>query len=250
MGSDDPLSYPADGEGPVREVAVEAFEIGATTVTVTQFGEFVDATGYITDAERFGDSLVFAGLLPADAPPTRAVAATPWWRVVPGACWRNPEGPGSGVTSRARHPVTHVSQRDAVAYARWAGARLPTETEWEYAARGGLVQQPYPWGDQREPGGEIRMKIFEGEFPRRPSAPVGTVPADSFQPNGFGLFATTGNVWEWTASAFSRTDPRPVLRGGSFLCHDSYCRRYRTSARIANTPDSSLSHTGFRIAGP
>ncbi|HMR49712.1 MAG TPA: formylglycine-generating enzyme family protein [Arachnia sp.] len=248
MGSDDPLSYPEDGEGPVREVRIGPFAIAPTTVTVEQFARFADATGYLTDAERFGDSLVFAGLLPDDAPPTRAVAATPWWRLVPGANWRRPEGPGSGVESRADHPVTHVSQRDALAYAEWAGGRLPTETEWEYAARGGLEQQPYPWGSEREPGGRARMKIFEGDFPYRPSAPVGTVPADAFDPNGFGLFATTGNVWEWTASTFSRADPRPVLRGGSFLCHDSYCRRYRTAARIANAPDSSLSHTGFRIA--
>lgn len=172
----------------------------------------------------------------------------PGGRLVPGANWRRPEGPGTDVEARHDHPVTHVSQRDALAYAQWAGARLPTETEWEYAARGGLTQQPYPWGSERLPGGEARMKTFEGIFPDRPSEPVGTVPAHSYLPNGFGLYNMTGNVWEWTASTFSAADPRPVLRGGSFLCHDSYCRRYRTSARIANTPDTSLSHTGFRIA--
>lgn len=248
MGSEDPLAYPGDGEGPVRAEDVEPFSLAATTVTVAQFAAFVEATRYITDAERFGDSLVFAGLLPPDAPPTRAVAAAPWWRLVAGASWREPEGPGSGVAERADHPVTHVSQNDALAYAHWAGARLPTETEWEYAARGGLEQRPYPWGDERLPGGEARMKTFEGAFPDRPSEPVGTVPATAFPPNGFGLYNMTGNVWEWTASTFSAADPRPVLRGGSFLCHDSYCRRYRTSARTPNTPDTSLSHTGFRIA--
>ncbi|MFT4189262.1 MAG: formylglycine-generating enzyme family protein [Aeromicrobium sp.] len=248
MGADDALAYPGDGEGPVREVTVEPFEIGATTVTVAEFAQFVEATGHVSDAERFGDSLVFVGSLPDDAPPTRAIASTQWWRVVPGASWRAPEGPGSTVEDRADHPVTHVSQRDALAYARWVGGRLPTEREWEFAARGGLVQQPYPWGGEREPDGERRMNTFEGRFPSAPSRPVGTTPARSFAPNGYGLFNMTGNVWEWTSSPFSARDPQPVLRGGSFLCHDSYCRRYRVSARIANTPDSSLSHTGFRLA--
>ena len=175
------------------------------------------------------------------------VAATPWWHVVPGASWRSPRGPGSDVTNLPDHPVTQVSHRDAVAYADWAGGRLPTEQEWEWAARGGLVQQPFPWGAEREPDDQPRMNTFVGEFPQ-PTGPVGTVTVRSFAPNAFGLFNTTGNVWEWTASPFSDWDRRPVFRGGSYLCHDSYCRRYRTSARTANTPDTALGHTGFRIA--
>lgn len=248
MGSEDAWAYPSDGEGPVREVEVAPFAISATAVTVDEFSAFVEATGHVSDAEAFGDSLVFAGLLPEDAPPTPAVAATPWWRQVQGASWRRPEGPGSDVEGRGDHPVTHVSHRDALAYAAWSGTRLPTEAEWELAARGGLVQQPFPWGDELEPGGRPAMNVFQGDFPSAPSAPVGTVPVDSFEPNGLGLLNTTGNVWEWTASPWSSFDRRPVLRGGSYLCHASYCRRYRTSARTANTPDTSLGHTGFRVA--
>ena len=152
------------------------------------------------------------------------------------------------VEGRADHPVTQVSHRDAVAYATWVGGRLPTETEWEYAARGGLDQQPYPWGSEREPGGTPRMQTFHGTFPDQPTAPVGTEAAAAFPPNGFGLHTMTGNVWEWTSSPFAPGDDRPVLRGGSYLCHASYCRRYRTSARTASTPDTSLGHTGLRIA--
>ncbi len=248
MGSEDPLAYPEDGEGPVREVEVAAYSIAATTVTNEQFARFVEATDHVTDAERYGDSLVFVGLLRPDAPPTRAVAAAPWWRQVPGASWRAPEGPGSTVDGREDHPVVHVSHRDAAACAAWLGGRLPTEPEWELAARGGLVQQPYPWGAEREPGGIARMKTFAGTFPHRPSEPVGTVPVDAFEPNGLGLRNTTGNVWEWTSGRFAAGDPRLVLRGGSYLCHDSYCRRYRVSARTGNTPDTSLGHTGFRVA--
>ncbi|WP_229053397.1 formylglycine-generating enzyme family protein [Aeromicrobium sp. Leaf350] len=247
MGSDSPEAYPQDGESPVRAVQVAAFAIGATTVTVVDFAAFVDDTGHTTDAEHFGDSLVFEAMVAPDAEPRGAVAATPWWHVVPGATWRSPEGPGSHVDDRADHPVTHVSHRDATAYALWAGGRLPTELEWEWAARGGLVQQPFPWGAEREPGGEARMNTFVGDFPV-PDGAVGTMPVTTFSPNAYGLHDTTGNVWEWTSSPFSSFDPRPVLRGGSYLCHDSYCRRYRTSARTANTPDTSLGHTGFRIA--
>lgn len=269
MGSEDPLAYPEDGEGPVREVNVAGFAIAATTVTVAQFAAFVESTGYRTDAETHGDSLVFTGLLAEglhEAAPT--VQATPWWRQVTGATWFHPAGPrdtdstgvpsvagvqgstleGATVKQWAGHPVTHVSRADAEAYAKWVGARLPTETEWEFASRGGLEQQPYPWGSVREPEGETRMNTFAGVFPEGPTQPVGTVPADSFAPNGFGLHNTTGNVWEWTSSQFGDHDPRPVLRGGSFMCHDSYCRRYRTSARTAATPDTSLGHTGFRLA--
>ncbi|MGO2017710.1 MAG: SUMF1/EgtB/PvdO family nonheme iron enzyme [Brevibacterium aurantiacum] len=263
MGSEDPLAYPDDGEGPVREVSVDGFAIAATTVTVAQFAAFVAATGHRTDAETHGDSLVFTGLLAEGlAETTPSVQATPWWRPVTGATWLHPSGPGpSGVPSVlgstlegasindwARHPVTHVSHADAEAYAQWVGARLPTETEWEFASRGGLEQQPYPWGSVREPQGVTHMNTFTGVFPDAPTMPVGTVPADAFAPNGFGLHNTTGNVWEWTSSHFSDHDRRPVLRGGSYMCHDSYCRRYRTSARSAATPDTSLGHTGFRLA--
>lgn len=248
MGDEGPLAYPQE-EGPVREATVRPFALGATTVTVAQFAAFVLATGHRTEAETHGDSLVFSGLLEEqlrEASP--AVAETPWWRQVAGACWHRPEGPGSGVAGREDRPVTHVSQRDAEAYADWVGARLPTEAEWEFAARGGLHQQPYPWGGVREPDGVPRMNTFPGDFPDGPAGPVGTVPAADFPPNGYGLHNMTGNVWEWTSGTFSPEDPRPVLRGGSYMCHASYCRRYRTSARSASTADTSLGHAGFRLA--
>ncbi|MCD1287496.1 MULTISPECIES: formylglycine-generating enzyme family protein [unclassified Brevibacterium] len=249
MGSDDPLAYPEDGEGPVRRVEVAPFALAPTTVTVAQFAAFVVDTGHVTDAESFGDSLVFTGLLSPELQESApAVAATPWWRQVSGAAWYAPEGPGSGIRERAHHPVTHVSRRDAEAFAAWAGVRLPSEAEWEYAARGKHEQQPYPWGAEREPDGQPWMNTFQGEFPDAPSAPVGTMPADAFRPFGFGLYNMTGNVWEWTTDAFSSGDHRAVLRGGSYMCHDSYCRRYRTSARTGSTPDTSLGHTGFRLA--
>lgn len=249
MGAEDHLAYPDDGEGPVRTVAVDPFAIATTTATVAQFAAFVAATGHRTDAEAHGTSLVFTGLLSAEVrAASLAVVTTPWWREVAGATWFQPDGPGSSVDSRVDHPVTHVSQRDALAYAEWVGARLPTEIEWEYAARGGLDQQPYPWGADRTPGGEVRMNTFPGEFPDGPIGSVGTMAADVFPPNGYGLHNMTGNVWEWTVSPFRDDDPRPVLRGGSFMCHASYCRRYRTSARTAVTADTSLGHTGLRLA--
>jgi formylglycine-generating enzyme required for sulfatase activity len=268
MGTDAADGYPADGEGPVREVTVDPFRLDATTVTNAAFAAFVDATGWVTLAERFGTSFVFAGLLPDDHPPTRAVAAAPWWREVPGASWRTPEGAGSGLDDRMDHPVVHVTWRDARAYAKWAGKRLPTEAEWEYAARGGLVQARYPWGDEREPGGEHRMNVWQGTFPTANTVAdgwFGTAPAAAYAPNGFGLHQMTGNVWEWCADWFHPTwaasaaaprvnpagPPRTeakVMRGGSYLCHQSYCFRYRVDARSSNTPDSSAGNIGFRCA--
>ena len=250
MGSTGPETYPEDGEGPVRTVRVAPFAMAATTVTVADFAVFAAETGHRSDAEAYGTSLVFAGLLDSrlrKAAP--AVAATPWWREVAGATWFRPEGPGSSAAGREGHPVAHVSQRDASAYALWSGTRLPTETEWEYAARGGLDQQPYPWGAVREPGGRVLMNTFAGEFPDSPAGPVGTVAAADFPPNAYGLHNMTGNVWEWTSSSFRDAgDARPVLRGGSYMCHASYCRRYRTSARTPATAETSLGHTGFRLA--
>ncbi|QHY98843.1 Serine/threonine-protein kinase pkn1 [Streptomyces sp. S4.7] len=258
--------YPADGEGPVREVTLDAFTISAGAVSNEEFAAFAEATGYVTGAERYGWSFVFEGFLPKSFPPTRSPMATPWWRQVHRADWRHPEGPGSGLRGRWDHPVVHVSHHDALAYCRWAGARLPTEAEWEYAARGGLVRQPYPWGAERDPGGEYRMNIFRGRFPGHNTAADGyrgTCPVDAFAPNAYGLYNTTGNVWEWCGDWFnprfhrqgSRQNPTGpkfgearVLKGGSHLCHESYCLRYRTSARMGNTPDSSSGNTGFRVA--
>lgn len=248
MGDDGPLAYPQE-EAPVREVSVDPFALAATTVTVAQYAAFVQATGHRTDAEVHGNSLVFSGLVSEQIREVSpAVAETPWWRQVSGASWHRPEGPGSQVIGREDHPVTHVSRRDAGAYAQWVEGRLPSEAEWEFAARGGLVQLPYPWGGVREPEGVPRMNTFGGEFPDAPDGPVGTVAVTAFPPNGYGFHNMTGNVWEWTTGVFSAEDPRPVLRGGSYMCHASYCRRYRTSARSASTADTSLGHAGFRLA--
>ncbi|MGI5199854.1 formylglycine-generating enzyme family protein [Streptomyces sp. CA-288835] len=264
MGGEDADANPGDGEGPVREVTVGPFEIDTRCVTNERFAAFVDATGYRTDAERFGWSYVFARFLPGEL---RKVSprpeGTPWWCGVQGAYWAAPEGPGSGLDGRWDHPVVHVSWGDALAFCRWEGSRLPTEAEWEYAARGGLDQKRFPWGDELTPGGEHRCNIWQGRFPFRNTAEdgyKGTAPVDAFPPNGFGLFNTSGNVWEWCADWWGtdhgtgpHTDPKGpeqgtarVMRGGSYLCHDSYCNRYRVAARTSNTPDSSVGNLGFR----
>jgi formylglycine-generating enzyme required for sulfatase activity len=266
MGSEDEDGFPADGEGPVREIELRAFSIAPRAVSTREFAEFVEATGHVTDAERYGWSFVFGGLLPDDFADTRAAAQAPWWRQVFGACWRSPEGPQSSSDDRSDHPVVHVSWQDAQAYCRWAGARLPTEAEWEYAARGGLVQKRLPWGDELEPGGEHRMNVWQGTFPSHNTLAdghFGTCPVDEYPPNGYGLHNLAGNVWEWCADWFdstygaqgAREDPRgpdrgeaKVIRGGSYLCHRSYCNRYRVGARSSNTIDSSTGNMGFRCA--
>jgi formylglycine-generating enzyme required for sulfatase activity len=265
MGSEDDLAYDGDGEGPVHVVELSAFELGAHAVTNDDFAAFVDATGHVTDAERFGWSFVFGGLLPDDFPETRGVAQAPWWRQVYGADWRRPEGAGSSVEDRADHPVVHVSWHDAVAFAAWSATRLPTEAEWERAARGGLDGAVFPWGDDLEPGGEHRMNVFQGTFPGANTAAdgwTGTAPVDTYPPNGFGAYNMTGNVWEWCSDWYSPTSYRDspaldptgpssgegkVMRGGSYLCHASYCRRYRVAARSSNTPDSTAGNIGFRV---
>src|SRR3990172_643262 len=266
MGSEDGAGYAADGEGPVRAVTLRPFWIGITAVSNARFASFAEATSYTTDAERSGWSFVFAGLLPEEFPDTRGVFAAPWWRQAFGADWRHPEGPQSSAAGREDHPVVHVSWRGATAYCNWAGLRLPTEAEWEYAARGGLEQARYPWGDEPTPNGEHRCNVWQGEFPKRNTLEdgyYGTAPVRAFPANGYGLYNTCGNVWEWCADWFSpafhahgpSSDPKGppagthrVIRGGSYLCHESYCFRYRVAARSANTSDSTTGNVGFRCA--
>jgi sulfatase modifying factor 1 len=266
MGSEDPDGFPADGEGPVRRVTLRPFRIDPVAVSTARFAAFVDATSYVTEAERYGWSFVFAGLLPDDFPATRGSAQAPWWRQVFGADWRHPEGPQSSIEDRGDHPVVHVAYTDALAYCAWAGARLPTEAEWEYAARGGLEQARFPWGDELTPDGEHRCNVWQGSFPAVNSLDdgfLGTAPVNSYEPNGFGLYNVAGNVWEWCADWFHpslhrrgpQRDPvgpasgsSKVVRGGSYLCHASYCNRYRVAARTSNNPDSSTGNMGFRIA--
>jgi len=267
MGNDGPDAVPGDGEGPVRSVALSEFAIGATTVTNAEFADFVRATRYITEAERHGSSFVFYLQLPeaqrATAP--QVVAGLPWWVPVEHASWQRPEGPGSHVRERLGHPVVHVSWNDAQAYCAWLGTRLPSEAEWERAARGALEGRRFAWGDDLfDAAGVPRANVFRGQFPNAPAPgwQPGPVDARSGAPNGFGLYNVCGNVWEWCADAFdagvlpsTRTaDPaitssvgRRAMRGGSFLCHDSYCNRCRVAARGSNTPDSAASNIGFRV---
>ncbi|WP_307135484.1 formylglycine-generating enzyme family protein [Streptomyces aurantiacus] len=253
MGSEDGYVNAGDGEGPVRDVSVPPFAIDAYAITNARFAAFVDDTGYRTEAEEFGWSYVFAKFLPGTLRKTSPrPSATPWWCGVQGAAWNSPEGPDSQLDSRWDHPVTHVTWRDAAAFCRWAGGRLPTEAEWEYAARGGLDQARFPWGDELAPGGEHRCNIWQGTFPFRNTEAdgyAGTAPVDAYVPNGFGLYNVAGNVWEWSADLWQDDDPdRRAMRGGSYLCHDSYCNRYRVAARTANTADSSAGNLGFRVA--
>lgn len=254
-----------DGETPQHPVTVSAFSIDVTPVTNDAFAAFVDATGYRTEAEVFGYSAVFHSAVTAPVADVVGIPPqTPWWRGVRGADWRRPGGAGSSVDGLGDHPVVHVSWNDAMAYCAWAGRRLPTEAEWEFAARGGIEGAKYPWGDAEVDEGGWRANIFQGEFPTRNTADDGwatTAPVRSFAPNGFGLWQAVGNVWEWCADWFSprtyvRSSPLDpvgpsagsarVLRGGSYLCHLSYCNRYRNSARSQNTPDSSMGNAGFR----
>lgn len=266
MGTDAP-TFPQDGEGPVRRVRVRPFAIDAAAVTVARFAAFVDATGHVTDAERFGWSYVFHAFVAPGARVGGVAGGAPWWRQVFGATWRTPEGPGIGVADRGDHPATHVSWNDAAAFAAWAGGRLPTEAEWEYAARGGLDQALFPWGDELEPGGEHRCNVWQGTFPVQNDTDdgyAGTSPVDAYPPNGYGLYGTTGNTWEWCADWFASIHPKGalddprgpadgpgrVMKGGSYLCHASYCNRYRVAARTFAAADDTLGHVGFRVAYP
>jgi sulfatase modifying factor 1 len=237
-----------DGETPVHDVRLDEFSIDATTVTVADFRAFVDDTGYRTEAESFGWSAVFHLAVADDSAVVGSMAGTPWWLGVSGADWAHPDGPSS--TAADDHPVVHVSWNDAMAYCAWAGRRLPTEAEWECAARGGLAGRRYPWGDELMPCNILDEKDW-----------LTTAPVRSYRPNDYGLWQPIGNVWEWCADWFSAAYYRQspvdnplgpvdgaarVIRGGSYLCHDSYCNRYRNSARSSNTPDSSTGNTGFR----
>ncbi len=265
MGDHQEKGYHADGERPVHQVHLDPFQISTTTVTNAEFQRFADTTGYITTAEHHGVSAVFYAVFQGHRNDIlRQVPGAPWWLAVKGADWRHPNGPGSTLDGLADHPVVHISWDDANAYCTWAGGRLPTEAEWEYAARGGLSSAQYAWGDELTPDGRWNCNIWQGKFPMSNSAEDGylsSAPVKTYTTNGYGLWQMAGNVWEWCQDWFdadyyshsASTNPkgpdlgeRRVMRGGSYLCHDSYCNRYRVAARNSNTPDSTAGNIGFR----
>ena len=269
MGSN--ASYSMTNERPEHRVRVDGFWIDEHPVTNAQFAQFIQATRYLTTAERTPDWEELKKQLPPETPrppPEVLVAGSAvftqppgpvplnnpeaWWRWTPEASWHQPEGRQSSIADRSNHPVVHVSWDDAAAYAAWAGKRLPTEAEWEFAARGGLEGKRYSWGDE-EPGGGARANIFQGDFPYRQMPEdgfAGTSPVKSFPSNGYGLFDMAGNVWQWTSDAYrgadSDTSDRKVIKGGSYLCHASYCESYRPAAKRGVSPDTGSSHVGFR----
>lgn len=293
MGSNSRMAW--EEEGPAHYVKVKPFWMDAHEVTNEQFAKFVEATGYVTDAEKAPVLEEIMAQLPAGTPPPDPKDLVPgsmvfrapdkevrlddisqWWVWMHGANWRHPEGPGSDLTGREKHPVVHVSWNDAVAYCQWAGRRLPTEAEWEFAARGGLEGKDFVWGDDAPTDEKTYANTWQGRFPAQNLKRDGferTAPVGSYSPNGFGLYDMAGNVWEWCQDwydkflyqscgpgtvrenpagpnkSFDPTYPNMPLRvqkGGSFLCHDSYCQRYRPSARQASSPESGMSHVGFR----
>ncbi len=258
MGAGDGFSH----EAPPHEVLLEPYFLDLHEVTNAQFAAFVQATGYRTEAERWGWSVVFS----PDTDERERAAEAPWWAKVEGADWRHPSGPGSTIDGRESNPVVQVSWHDAEAYCRWAGKRLPTEAEWEFAARGGLEGSPYPWGDDLTPDGRWMANIWQGFFPGESDPKdghAGLASVGSYSPNGYGLHDMAGNVWEWCAdwygpSYYATSPPKnpqgppageeKVLRGGSFLCSAQYCIGYRVAHRNKATPDSGLDNVGFRCA--
>jgi len=256
---------PIDGESPLRKRQVKPFRLGRTCVTNRQFADFVQATQFQTEAERFGWSFVFWSQVPKNMK-TEGIPGLDWWRKVDGAYWRDPDGSGADIVEQApEHPVVHVSWNDAVTYATWAGGRLPTEAEWEHAARGGLGDVPFPWGTEVPNDiDHFPCNIWQGTFPNINTGAdghIGLAPAKSYEPNGLGLYNMVGNNWEWTADPFRVKSLKKevkeklaemrgykLLKGGSALCHKSYCYRYRIAARTGNSPDSTTAYQGFRMA--
>ena len=295
MGTDDPQSMP--NERPSHHVKIDGFWIDEHDVTNANFRRFVEATGYITTAERPinwddlkeelppntprpDDSMLAPGSLVFTPPDHNVPLDDPsgWWKWVQGASWRHPGGPGTDLSGKDNHPVVQVSWNDAVAYAKWSGKRLPTEAEWEFAARGGLEQKRYVWGDDFRPHGKWMANTYRGDFPVHNTADdgfAGTSPVGSFPPNGYGLYDMAGNVWQWCSDWYRADSPQEsaakgccsnptgpltsfdplepyaakrVVKGGSFLCCEQYCQSYRPSARRGESPDTAMSHIGFRCA--
>ena len=264
VGTDTPFLR-EDGEGPARRVTLKSFGIDAHAVTNRRFAAFVAATGHLTEAERFGWSYVFWMFVP-EGVAAPSPEGTPWWGQVQGACWSAPEGPGSGIADRLDHPAVHIAWTDAAAFAAWAGGRLPAEAEWEHAAKGGDPNARFPWGAAEPDDHNALCNIWQGDFPRRNTRQdgwTGTAPVDAYAPNGHGLFNACGNVWEWCADPFrvrslsaaakqrnraAAAERERVMKGGSYLCHRSYCYRYRIAARSGRSTDTSAGHIGFRLA--